>query len=130
MDPRIANLWIERLEAGTITQLQGILGNPDGSRCCLGVLCDIAVEQGIINPPRAVKLYSNGDDKMLDYGDQDQEVQYYVLPDKVREWANMKTPNGVLCGRESGTSLSGMNDNDSSSFSQIAEAIRMYQNKL
>lgn len=41
--------WVRRLRSGTIKQTRGHLGRPSGSRCCLGVLCDMAVEAGIID---------------------------------------------------------------------------------
>jgi ribosomal protein L20 len=46
----IRNLWIERLRSGTIKQGIGRLAIED-TRCCLGVLCDIAVEQQSYSAP-------------------------------------------------------------------------------
>jgi hypothetical protein len=40
--------WIKRLRSGEIKQIRKVLGREDGSRCCLGVACDIAAEQGIV----------------------------------------------------------------------------------
>jgi hypothetical protein len=42
---------IKRLRSGTIKQTAGVLGMSDGSRCCLGVMCDVAVEHGVIPAP-------------------------------------------------------------------------------
>lgn len=47
----IKDLWVRELRFGNISQLRAKLGDHTGARCCLGVLCDIAVEHGIIPPP-------------------------------------------------------------------------------
>ncbi len=36
MNTAVKNKWIERLRSGEIPQLEGSLGDEDGSRCCLG----------------------------------------------------------------------------------------------
>lgn len=51
MNQEIVDAWVERLRDGSTPQLRGYLGNDVGERCCLGVLCDLAVEAGIIEPP-------------------------------------------------------------------------------
>lgn len=51
MNKRIAARWVERLRSGEIPQGVRHLGAVDGKRCCLGVLCDIAVEDGVIEAP-------------------------------------------------------------------------------
>lgn len=76
---------MERLRDPNAVQTRGRLGRTDGSRCCLGVLCDIAVEQFVIGTP-----YSAGDDLFEDHHHQpsltygDSEVS---LPDRVQAWA-------------------------------------------
>ena len=48
MKQEIAEKWVERLRSGKITQCTSVLGRVTGARCCLGVLSDLAVEEGII----------------------------------------------------------------------------------
>lgn len=47
MDPEVKAEWTKRLRSGKIAQGERRLGQRNGSRCCLGVLSDIAVERGI-----------------------------------------------------------------------------------
>lgn len=122
MNPEIKERWIAKLESGEITQLQGILGNVDGERCCLGVLCDLAVEDGIIDPPRVTIRGT------LNYED-----NAAVLPESVAVWAGFSEPdsyryntNGGYDGSEDGifsNALSADNDNGVN-FLGIAQKIR------
>lgn len=49
MDPVVARLWADALRSGKYDQGQGVLKSRIDSRyCCLGVLCEIAVEHDII----------------------------------------------------------------------------------
>ena len=77
------------LRSGEIPRGRSRLGTPDGKRCGLGVLCDMAVEDGIIAPPEA--LADNG---RYSYDDT-------VLPESVVSWAGMQSNSGV-CGRWGG----------------------------
>lgn len=45
-------LWIKALESGKYTQTKNVMHNAAGCYCATGVLCDVAVQQGIIGPPR------------------------------------------------------------------------------
>lgn len=47
----IVKEWLAALRSGVLVQTKERLGRIDGSRCCLGVACDIAVKRGIIPPP-------------------------------------------------------------------------------
>lgn len=63
-------------------QAHNWLGLEDGSRCCLGVLCDMAVEAGIIE----VRHVANSSDLAhLEYGGTDD----VLLPFSVIEWAQL-----------------------------------------
>lgn len=84
MNPRVKELWLDRLENGDNYQITSKLGDTDGGRCCLGVLCDIAVEDGIIAPPTAPH---HGDFLMYDN-------EMAILPPKVMEWAGIEHNNG------------------------------------
>lgn len=92
MDPTIKDRWTERLNDGR-PQATGYLEVHDGAgnrigQCCLGVLCEIAVEDGVIDPPKiqttpsgnVVSVYEDMKD-----GFQDHNVS--SLPLKVRMWA-------------------------------------------
>lgn len=115
MDSRIKEIWIDRLENGDIRQVGGSLGNADGSRCCLGVLCDIAVEENVIGAP------SVSDDRLI-YGN-----QIAVLPQSVQDWAGLDSPNGgYKLNTQNDMSDGALSfDNDcGKSFQEIANTIR------
>jgi hypothetical protein len=83
MDRQVRDAWVSRLRSGTVKQTASKLGRLDGSRCCLGVLCDLAVEDGAIQPPTPDQRGN------LWYGDW---AEY--LPGLVCMWAGM-----TACGR-------------------------------
>lgn len=85
MRPEIAKRWVEALRSGKFKQGKHRLANetPDGRNyCCLGVLCEIAVEDGVI-PPSASVPSPLGNDNSIVYGD----VSEVVPPNVVGEWA-------------------------------------------
>lgn len=88
MNKEVKALWIDRLRNGNIPQAKRALGYTDGSRCCLGVLCDIAVEQGVIPPP------VEDVDRQLRYGKRDSWDELAVLPKDVLEWSDLPYANG------------------------------------
>lgn len=107
MKAEIAKLWAERLRnMPEGTQGAGQLGKEDGSRCCLGVLCDLAVEANIIpapvksSDPGATDLIYGSDPRRGVGSNKIGEVCY--LPDKVKEWAGMSTVNGSIQGEVDG----------------------------
>lgn len=105
MVPEIKREWLADLRSGEIPQAREVLGCVDGSRCCFGVLCDIAVKHGIIDAPDP---YYGGD---LLYGNM------YSVPDKVvLGWA------GLLEAQDIVDDLMTMNDSRVP-FSEIADVI-------
>ena len=143
MKAEIAERWVAKLRSGTIEQSYTALGRGDGTRCCLGVLCDIAVEDGIIPPPTSI----NGGGTMLQYGSLEDRIVERVaggyLPTAVQEWAGMRTqaghigaaygrggPERITYGENSYRSLTDANDSHQMSFNQIADAIVIYKELL
>lgn len=47
MKPEIKKRWVEALRSGEYQQAKDYLVSPDGY-CCLGVLCEIAVQDGVV----------------------------------------------------------------------------------
>jgi hypothetical protein len=87
--------------------------------CCLGVLCEIAVADGVIAPAEYVR-----EEDVYRYG-----TRRNTLPEEVRLWAGMHTEFGNLTGGYAGVdhdnSLAGRNDNGDS-FAEIADIIEEY----
>jgi len=90
MDARIKSKWVEYLRDGTRTQGTNMLRDEEGNQCCLDVLCEIAVEEGVIKPPvlfGGLYIYSwAGTDK---YGNARTLSEVGVLPKPVMEWAGL-----------------------------------------
>jgi hypothetical protein len=108
--------WLKRLRSGDITQTQGVLGRTDGSRCCLGVLCDIAVEEKVVET--RVEAYT--DTIIYDSFSE-------VTPLTVMTWAGMASRAGNITTK--GTSLGDINDSGTS-FSTIADIIEENSDEL
>lgn len=122
MNPEVKELWIAALESGEFSQTQNRLRDDDGY-CCLGVLCELAVQRGVIEP--AKKLHEDSDTFCYD----DAEV---VLPTSVMEWAGLQSDSGSLSTGISiwdhysfkAVSLAQLNDEANYDFKQIAQVIR------
>ena len=138
MKADIAEKWVAKLRSGDIEQSHSALGRVDGTRCCLGVLCDIAVEENIIPSPSA---HTNTRGTKLFYGLENPGGGY--LPAEVQKWAGMKTRSGhiyvkdsieslnyMLFGENKYVSLADANDSELISFNQIADAIVTYKEML
>ena len=108
--------WVEALESGEYPQTQGALQNLGGF-CCLGVACDVAVQNEVI--PEGEHT-ANG---CVIY---DGNSEY--LPERVVEWLGLPDGNPEVFVTTGGssfpTSLVGLNDNYEWDFAHIAKAIR------
>lgn len=108
--------WVAELRSGT--RLQGIGALRVGPRyCCLGVLCEIAVQDGIIGPGEPMDT-SHSCGLEYHYGDLGLRS---VLPYEVHVWAGLEAHNPVVFGRR----LSQHND-DGLTFDQIADLIEHF----
>jgi hypothetical protein len=84
MNPEIKTRWVAALRSGDYAQGSGVLYNPDQNQyCCLGVLCDLAVRDGI----------ARRDDAGLSavYRDIDRpsDASFEHLPQAVARWAGL-----------------------------------------
>jgi hypothetical protein len=120
MDPVIKGKWTARLRDPSLQQGVGNLKRRDINgevfHCCLGVLCDIAVEEGV---NIAVTDHGNNSVILFD-GNED------FLPTRVASWAGL-THNPVtsewLDGVNMNVTLSYLNDNGGRTFPEIADII-------
>lgn len=112
MDTQVKQLLVDRLLSGQDEQGRGLLRSEDNKLCCLGVLSEIAVEQGVIEPPILVKgAYLYGE-----------ELNEAGLCSEVREWSGIDSMLGRFDNGHYITALSSLNDN-CSSFAEIAAVI-------
>lgn len=105
-----AKKWVEALRSGRFQQAKNRLATKDGF-CCLGVACEVAIENGV----KLNKTVVSTGRILYDYNEM-------LLPDSVREWLDLST-----CGSD--YKAVGINkqlsaDNDSGkTFTEIADII-------
>jgi hypothetical protein len=125
MNPEIKQRWINALESGEYPQTTGVLKDENGF-CCLGVLCEIAVEDNVVRWDEDFAHYSS---LVSDNDSSDGE-----LPESVADWAGLDSCNpesgalykvdrfSVLVERDA--LMSELNDDMHLTFSQIAQIIK------
>lgn len=102
MNAKVKRLWLKALRSGGYKQGTGQLkrGRKDPRHCCLGVLEEVAKDEGVIKSFRG----TNG-----------------FLDDKVIQWAGLVSQ----CPSVAGNSLAFLNDNGKD-FNYIADQIEEY----
>jgi hypothetical protein len=124
MHDNIRKQWVDKLRSGEYPQGRQVLRTREGEFCCLGVLCELAVEQKVIPEPTLSYggAYFYHDDKVDDAFDS-------WLPPSVRKWAGLQTDEVKLTKPQRTpqdsllvTTLTGMNDKGCT-FAQIADFI-------
>ena len=103
----VRKLWVEALRSGEYKQGKYNLHKKD-EFCCLGVLCELAVKEGVTN------VTKSGVDFLY-------EGHSISLPNSVVSWSGLRD----RCGQFGKTSLMALNDymEKGRSFSEIADVI-------
>lgn len=112
MKKEVADLWVNALRSGKYKQVQGSLCKYN-SFCCLGVLCEIALENNV-----PIKITTEDDNKVYD-------GHSIYLPKIVQDWAGLKNH----MGRVNGSCLADMNDYGYT-FEYIAQTIEENYEKI
>lgn len=123
--PEVKRKWLEALRSGEYKQGRSYLhyqqaGSGEERFCCLGVLCDLAVREGVIPPP-VVRDGSQGKRTYVGHAST-------MPPDEVRNWAyqTMGDPDWrpwSLSGAPK--TLDQLNDILALTFEQIADQIEI-----
>lgn len=113
MNQDIKKRWVEALRSGKYQQGRGQL-RADGRWCCLGVLGDIAVADGLAT------WLDNGDGEFSLCDADSCDMGVCMPTQKVDEWAGLD--GEYKCGK---TSLLHLNDNGTP-FSEIADLIEAH----
>lgn len=95
MEQEIKKRWVEALVSRKFKKGEGCLYNSDtGAHCALGVLCELAVEDGI------TKRRDSRHGGPSFYG-KDGEGCDSILPREVVEWAGLESPSPIVSFRDS-----------------------------
>jgi hypothetical protein len=99
LDPAVKSVWLGALRSKTFRQTTQRLHRYRGGHCCLGVLCEVAIDSGgvpelrrVLHKPHKddedgavpIWLYSEAPDDETDLVD-----SATTPPDSVLEWANL-----------------------------------------
>ena len=96
MKEEIKKRWVEALRSGYYKKGEGNLYNSDtGAHCALGVLCELAVEEGVVDRMD----FENGGPSV--YGTHDGSTNDSILPREVVEWAGLESPSPLVSFRDS-----------------------------
>jgi hypothetical protein len=116
---RLAKQWIEALESGRYNQARSYLtirkANRHQSHCCLGVACNIAIQNGIKVKATIMDEGPDNDNHAISYDGRSGD-----LPPSVRKAIGLRTSQGML----EGNSLVDLNDDSRYRFKRIAKTIR------
>jgi len=96
MNPEIKQAWIDALTSGEYEQGKGSLLDNEGHYCCLGVLCDLALQEGVCDEVTGARLSS-----------------------KVSRWSDLASWSPMVDGKF----LINLNDNEGKTFEEIAKLI-------
>lgn len=117
MNQDVKEKWVAALRGGEYTQTTGRLRDRD-SYCCLGVLCDLAVLDGAIDPPVLTEETCACCFPAWQYDESAGE-----LPMRVQQWAGLTEGNPTVLYRGDTETLSTLNDLRGQNFEQIADVI-------
>lgn len=111
MNKQVLNLWVNALRSGEYEQGQGALFY-ENTYCCLGVLCDLAIKNGVD------VLVEKNEDYTHNF-----DGQNHYPPKNVLDWAGLdkKDPDVIHDGNVRSVAL--LNDEYDLSFSDIANLI-------
>ena len=122
MNPKVKAKWVAALRSGRYKQGHGALAISSGRAhvsdkfCCLGVLCDLAVQAKVIPAPTLAP-----DNEWYSY-----EHAYGELPHEVMTWAGLDSADPWVPLNGSDHNLSTLNDDHRLSFKRIARLVETH----
>lgn len=128
MNPEIKDRWVAALRSGKYKQgrkaLSKISDTGETTYCCLGVLCELAVEDGLISRAPYTSPWSN-----LEFNLYGEDNHKSFLPIVVMEWSGVNSTMGYFSDVGAPTaeysSLVEAND-DGATFEDIANIIERW----
>jgi regulator of RNase E activity RraB len=117
MNADVKKKWVAALRSGEYTQGRDCLYNADnGKFCCLGVLCDIAVNENVIDCDGTM------DDEFIGVL-YTFDAEAYELPYQVQEWAGLESSNPCVVYNKDILSIATLNDDKRHTFNELADII-------
>lgn len=92
MKKKIMKQWVAALRSGEFEQTKNKLDNLKGGYCCLGVLCTLALNEGVCD-------FNIGDDNGYSTKIGTYDNAEGMLPKSVMKWAGMATADGMIVGQ-------------------------------
>ena len=121
MKEDIATRWNEALESGEYKQNHDEHLKDNTGFCCLGVLCELAVKDGIISSAKY-----RPENEFFSYGG-----YTAILPPEVMDWAGMASETGMFLDEDENQSECLTTINDSGvKFPEIAKIIKDHWKEL
>lgn len=114
MNQTVKQKWVDALRSGNYEQGRNALRSSNNEYCCLGVLCDLAVKEGVAQ------------ERLLTYGS---VSNYYydganaLLPGSVIKWAGLDYPAVSVVYNDKPVWLNALNDAKGLTFDEIADLI-------
>lgn len=120
MNKQVKKKWLAALRSGKYHQGQKLLKQVQNKKplyCCLGVLCDLYSKEHKNVWKPATKLDPANSESYIG--------EYFVLPEKVMEWAGLKQRNPIIENGISGESSLGEENDRGCTFEEIAKIIEV-----
>ena len=121
MKKEIAEKWVAALRSGAYSQVTGALTYGGNGYCCLGVLCQMAANEG------ATHRFESEHGGVYTYGSSRDNADTAYLPMDVRKWSGVGTHRGYVSSID--CSLATLNDNGKT-FAEIADVIQTHVEAL
>jgi hypothetical protein len=96
MNSQVKKMWVDALKSGDYKQGVGYLHSiheNEHAYCCLGVLCELAIENGVeleVKHDSVVAKWSDGPGLFIYDG------EIGILPESVRQWADLDECNPMI----------------------------------
>lgn len=124
MKTEIKERWLEALRSGNYEQGRRVLRSTDDHYCCLGVLCDLAAQEGV------VEARQSSETGLWHYVGAEAYDEWRfgsstTLPKAVAVWAELDDNNPSVIAGDEDRSLAGIND-EGADFAEIADLIEEY----
>lgn len=117
MKPEIKERWLDALRSGEFKQATASLRTHDNRYCCLGVLCELALRDGVVRREDGKRwsIYiATGD--VVSHSDSN-------LPGVVQDWAGLDEADPELSYGDTSQMASEWNDFEHKTFAEIADMI-------